>query len=162
MSRRSPWQTALVVVVGAGLSLLGAWTFGYARGELEAQRAAAWQARTDTVRVEIARLDTIYQTDTLRLWRLIRQVDTLVRVDSIPVLAADSARADTALRLLTSSVRACVSTVDLCEQRFAAERRLRVLAESAAARPARNPRPRARAFLVGAALGAGTVLILRR
>jgi len=152
---------ALRAVVG-GLVVAG--LVGWWVGTQAAQRhavAAAWRTRTDTLRVEIARLDTVYRADTVRLWRLVRQVDTLVRVDSIPVLAADSARADTALRGLHQTLTSCVSVVQTCEARLAAERRLRVLAESAAVAGGR-PRPRGRAFAAGALAGAVTVLLLRR
>lgn len=147
----------LAAALAVGCWLL--WRDGYRRGEA----VARWQVRTDTLRLEIARLDTVYRTDTLRLWRLVRIVDTLVRVDSIPVIAADSARADTSLRVLHAGLRSCVAALSTCEQRLAAERRLRVLAESAlVARPDPSPRPRARAFWAGAAAGAGLVLLLRR
>lgn len=141
----------------------GLWTVGYASGERDATRLVRYRDRTDTLRVEIQRLDTVYHTDTLRLWRLLRQVDTLVRVDSIPVLAADSARADTSLRVLYAGLRACATTVQTCEQRVAAERRLRVLAESALAAPgATPPRRTGRAFVTGALAGSAVVLFLRR
>lgn len=162
------WGTWLarvaLVVVCAALCFAGGWAFGYARAELAAQRTlASYRARTDTVRVDIARLDTVYRADTVRLWRLVRQVDTLVRVDSIPVIAADSARATASILTLRAALETCVGVVRTCEQRLSAERRLRQLAEStAAAQAGRSPRSRGRAFWAGAAAGAGTVLLLRR
>lgn len=147
----------LVAALAVGGYVL--WRDGYRRGEA----VARWQVRTDTIRLELARLDTVYRTDTLRLWRLVRTVDTLVRLDSIPVIAADSARADTSLRVVHAGLRSCVAALSTCETRVAAERRLRVLAESAlVARPDPSPRPRARAWWGGVAAGAGLVLLLRR
>ena len=154
---RAVWGA--VATVCAGLLLVGAWTFGYAKGEQD----AGYRVRTDTLRVEIHRLDTVYRADTVRLWRVVRQLDTLVRVDSIPVIASDSARADSSLRVLHAGLRSCVSTVLTCEQRLDAERRLRVIAESAlAGRASTRPPGRGRAFVAGALAGAGTVLLLRR
>ena len=153
------WQQALLATVCGVLVLVAAWTFGYTKGEQD----AGYRFRADTIRVTIARLDTVYRADTVRLWRLVRAVDTVVRVDSIPVIAADSARADSGLRVLYAGLRTCVSTVQTCEQRLDAERRLRVLAESTAgARVSPRGRGRGRAFVAGALVGAGTVLLLRR
>lgn len=153
------WQQILLALLCGALIVVGAWTFGYARGEQD----ASYRAKTDTIRVTIARLDTVYRADTVRLWRIKRAVDTLVRVDSIPVLAADSARADSSLRVLYAGLQACAPTVLTCEQRLDAERRLRVLAESTlAGRSTVRPSRRGRTFVAGALAGAGAVLLLRR
>lgn len=149
------------LLVAAAVAVLGwiVWRDGYTRGTA----TASYQIRTDTLRLEIARRDTLYRTDTLRLWRLVRQVDTLMRIDSIPAIAADSARADTSLRVQRAALQSCVAVLSACELRLSAERRLRQLAESArVARPDPSPRPRARAFWAGAAVGAGLVLLTRR
>ena len=149
------------LLLTAAVALLGwvLWRDGYTRGEEQAR----YLARTDTLRVQIARLDTVYRADTVRLWRTLRVIDTLVRVDSIPVIAADSARADTSLRVLHAGLRSCASALTTCEQRVTLERRLRVVAESAAAaRASPPPRHPARGFVAGALTGAVTVLLLRR
>lgn len=152
-----------LVLVCAALFGAGVWAFGYARGEQDATRMARYQVRTDTLRETIVRLDTVYQRDTLRLWRLLREIDTVVQVESVLVIAGDSSRAAASLQLLRAGLGSCVATLQTCEQRLTAERRLRQLAESTlAAPPGRDPRPRARAFWAGAAAGAATVLLLRR
>lgn len=111
-------------------------------------------ARVDTLRVTLARLDTVYARDTVVLWRTVRAVDTVIRVDSVPVIARDSARADSALRLSLAGLRACLGTVRLCEQRLAVQESLPVAA----------PRPPARGRVFVAGVLAGLVLprLLRR
>lgn len=151
------WQGWLVVA--AATVVLGAvWGSGYRRGAAETYRI-----RTDTLRVTIARLDTVYQRDTLVFWRTKRIVDTLVRVDSIPVIARDSARADTALRATLSSLSACAVALGACERRVSAERQLRVAAESALAARANPTRfSPTMALSVGALVGVLSAIFLMR
>jgi hypothetical protein len=151
------WQGWLALA-GAVVVLGAVWGAGYQRGAAETYRV-----RTDTLRVTIARLDTVYRRDTLVFWRTKRIVDTLVRVDSIPVIARDSARADTALRVTLSAVSACAVALETCERRVSAERQLRVAAESAlAVRGAPSRRSPALAFSVGALAGLLSALLLTR
>lgn len=143
------------------LSLVFALLMSYAYES--GKQAAALHTRTDTLRMTVARLDTVYRTDTVRLWSMVRQVDTLVMVDSIPIIAADSARADSSLRLLRSTLEVCVETVMTCEQRVAAEHRLRVLADSEVVRQSRQAIPQQlRALSIGAMAGAIIALILAK
>lgn len=151
---RTSWTLAAILV---GIVLAGAYRLGYRRAEL-----AGYQVRTDTIRVEIARLDTVYRSDTLVFWRTKRLVDTLVRVDSIPVIARDSSRADSALRVTTAAVQACSVSLLTCEARVARERQLRREAEAAlAVRPAPSPRLPVLAAVGGALAGALTTLLLQ-
>ena len=138
----------------------------YAVGAREA-RLARYARQAAPLRVEVVRLDTVYQRDTLTFWRLKRVVDTLVVPESIPVIARDSARADSALRTTTTALIACSAVVLTCESRVAAERRLREAAEAAlASQPAPAVRLPVRAFTAGVLTGvAGTaaaVLFLLR
>lgn len=151
---RASWSLFALLV---GLFLAGAYRTGYRHAE-----HTAYLVRTDTIRVEIARLDTVYRRDTVVFWRLKRQVDTLVQVDSIPVIARDSSRADSALRVTTAAVEACSVVLLTCEQRVAKERQLRLAAESrAAAPPARSLRLPALAAAGGVLVGVLTTLRLQ-
>lgn len=153
-------RTVLLTLLGVALLAIGVASYraGFQRGAL-----SSYRVRTDTLRVEIARLDTIYQRDTLVFWRLKRQVDTLVRVDSIPVIARDSSRADSSLRALSSTLSACSSALLTCEARVASERSLRVAAESAlAVRAAQNPRLPVLAAVGGVLAGIVSALLLTR
>jgi hypothetical protein len=164
LERLGSWPGQVALVLALASAAVGAvWAHAYREGRAAAHREG-YRQRTDTVRVLLRQLDTVYRADTVRLWRLVRQVDTLVRVDSIPVIAADSARADSALRVTTTALRACVSSVLTCEQRAALEHRLRLAAESALAAPPGRPslRTRARDAGAGALAGAALVLFLRR
>lgn len=140
----------------AVVACLYAYGVGYERGAAETYRV-----RTDTLRLTIARLDTVYQRDTLVLWRTKRIIDTLVRVESIPAIARDSARADTALRVTLAGLSACSAALTTCEARVAAERQLRVAAESALAERA-SRRPPVLALSLGALAGLLTALLLGR
>lgn len=148
----------LLLLAGLGWGGLALYRAGEARGAL-----ASYRSRTDTLRVEIARLDTVYQRDTVVFWRLKRQVDTLVRVDSIPVIARDSSRAESSLRALSAAVSACSSALLTCEARAASERSLRVAAESAlAVQVARRARPPVLAVTAGVLAGIVSALLLTR
>lgn len=151
---RTSWTLFALLV---GIVLAAAYRIGYRHAE-----HTAYRIRTDTIRVEIARLDTVYRRDTVVFWRIKRVVDTLVRVDSIPVIARDSARADSALRLTTSAVQACSVALLTCEERVAKERELRLAAEGrAAAPPARSLRLPALAAAGGVLVGVLTTLLLQ-
>lgn len=146
---------ALVLLAGA-----------YSIGVHDARRAS-YARQVDTLRIRVAELDTVYHRDTVVFWRLKRAVDTLIVPESIPVIARDSSRADSALRTATTTLAVCSAVVVTCELRVAAERRLREAAEAAlGAPPAPTPRLPVRAFSVGVLTGvAGTaaaVLFLRR
>jgi hypothetical protein len=149
-----------VRVVSAALlgALVALVAYGAYRAGARESARLAYERHTDTLRVEIVRLDTVYARDTLTFWRLKRVVDTLVVPESIPVIARDSARAETALRQTTEALTACALVVQTCEQRVAAERRLREAAEAAvAAGLAPAPHRPGRAFGVGVLAGvAGT------
>lgn len=151
-------------LAGATIALVG--YASYAMGAREA-RLAQYERKAQVLRMEVVRLDTVYQRDTAIFWRLQRVTDTLLVPDSIPVLAGDSARADSALRTAAEAVTACSAVVLTCEQRVAAERRLRVAAESALSVPkAPSLSAPAKVFTTGVVVGAlGTaaaVILLRR
>lgn len=153
-------RSVLLTLLGVALLAIGVASYraGYQRGAI-----SSYRVRTDTLRVEIARLDTVYQRDTVVFWRLKRQVDTLVRVDSIPAIARDSSRADSSLRVLSATVSACSSALLTCEARVASERLLRVAAESAlAVQAGRRARPPVLAVTVGALAGIVSALLLSR
>ena len=152
---RASWTLFAILV---GLLLAGSYRLGY-RHAAETE----YRIRTDTLRIEIARLDTVYRRDTVVFWRVKRAVDTLVRVDSIPVIARDSSRADSALRLTTAAVEACSVALLTCEARVAKERQLRLAAEAiVAARPAPSLRLPVLAGVAGVLVGTLTTLLLHR
>ena len=153
------WAVLIMLALVAGCWAI--WSTAYARGRAD-ESLAPYRLRRDTLLREIRHLDTVYRADTVRLWRLVREVDTVVHIDSIPVIASDSARADTAIRLLRTSVTVCVSALSTCEQRVAAEQRLRRLADSLLAVEVGRRRSPVRAGVAGALAGAATVLLLRR
>jgi hypothetical protein len=146
------------VGVVALLLLLGlASSTAYRAGQRSIQ-LAVYQAQADTIRQEIVRLDTVYMRDTTVFWRTKRIVDTLVIVDSIPIIARDSSRADPALRLTLQTVEYCSASVTSCELRLSAEKRLRMLAESTAVAAKAAPPPlRARALDVMGGVLAGVL-----
>lgn len=126
---------AIGVTVGAArLALNRAESRGYSAGYQDAV-SAGWQRRVDTLQTEVARLDTLYVRDTVRLWREVARWDTLTRADTVwlgTVVAADSARSDSALRQADRVITECRATVLSCEVRVARERELRQAAESLA------------------------------
>lgn len=152
---RASWALVALLV---GIVLAGVYRMGYRHAA-----ETAYRVRTDTIRLEIARLDTVYRRDTVVFWRMKRVVDTLVRVDSIPVIARDSARADSALRLATSTIASCSVALLTCEERVARERQLRLAAEGRAGAPAApSLRLPVLAGVAGVLVGTLTTLLLRR
>jgi hypothetical protein len=94
---------ARLVVIGLGLAaavVAGAWEMGRKQGEI-----AGLKERVVVIRDSIRLLDTVYQRDTVRLWRL------------------------KALATADSTIRSCIATVLTCEQRVALEAKRADLAE---------------------------------
>lgn len=101
----------LVVALWLGVAL-------YQRGErligAAQQRERDALARVDSLEQVSARLDTVYQRDTVRLWRSVTQLDTLtVRVES---WKHDTVRVVEYVTRADSTVRACLAVVRTCEE----------------------------------------------
>ena len=120
-------------------------------------RDATLAAKRDTVRVELLRLDTVYQLDTVRLTRWRERWDT-VRQD-VERWKHDTIRVVEYVRVADSTIRACVAALATCEQQKAALTRRAELAEEAYRRTiVQVPSARRRTLeLVGAA-AAGVVI----
>ncbi len=104
-----PWVLALACLA------LAAWAGDGARDA--AGEAARLRAANDSLARVAARVDTVYQRDTLRLWRAVRAVDTLtVTVDQ---WKHDTVRVVEYVQRADLAIRACVATVTTCEQRVA-------------------------------------------
>lgn len=85
-----------------------------ARGRAEAV-GAQLRAENDSLRLAQAQVDTIYQRDTVRLWRVKERWDTAV-------VTVDRWKRDTLevvryVALADSTVRACTAALRTCEQR---------------------------------------------
>ena len=115
---------SLVVVAVIALALYG--REQRQRGRAEAQVAALEQLNDSLKQVQ-ARVEVVYRTDTVRLWRTLarydtaRVTDTLTRNDTVfvPRAVADEA------------VAACTATVLTCEQRVGVrDTRIRVLEQT--------------------------------
>ncbi len=120
-------------------------------------RDATLAAKRDTVRVELLRLDTVYQLDTVRLTRWRERWDT-VRQD-VERWKHDTIRVVEYVRVADSTIRACVAALATCEQQKAALTRRAELAEEAYRRTlVQVPTAKRRTLeLVGAA-AAGVVI----
>ena len=92
-------------------------------------RDATLAGKRDTVRVELLRLDTVYQLDTVRLTRWRERWDT-VRQD-VERWKHDTIRVVEYVRVADSTIRACVAALATCEQQKAALTRRAELAEEA-------------------------------
>ena len=146
------WQALALTLSVAGAALGAAF---YA-GQWVARDATLAAAR-DTVRVELLRLDTVYQRDTVRLTRWRERWDT-VRT-TVDLWKHDTIRVVEYVRVADSTIRACVAALATCEQQKAALTLRAELAEEAYRRTlAQVPSARRRTLeLVGAA-AAGVVI----
>jgi hypothetical protein len=87
-----------------------------ARGRAEAD-GARWRQELDVLAGKVRAVDTVYRADTVRLWRTVRDLDTLtVTVQS---WKHDTVRVVEYVQRADSAVRACVATVLTCETRVA-------------------------------------------
>ena len=146
------WQ-ALTLTLSVAASALGA---AFYAGQWVA-RAAVLAAKRDTVRVELRRLDTVYQRDTVRLTRWRERWDTVRQ--EVDRWKHDTIRVVKYVRVADSTIRACVAALATCEQQKAALTLRAELAEEAYRRTlAQVPSARRRTLeLVGAA-AAGVVI----
>ncbi len=118
------WQALALTLSVAAAALGGAFYAGQ-----WVARDAALAAKRDTVRVELLRLDTVYQLDTVRLTRWRERWDT-VRQD-VERWKHDTIRVVEYVRVADSTIRACVAALATCEQQKAALTRRAELAEEA-------------------------------
>jgi hypothetical protein len=106
----------------------------------------------------LAVLDTVYLTDTLRLWRRVTAWDTLYDTTRITERITDTAWVRGTLAAADTTIRACVRTVLTCEQRVALEARRAELAEAEARRLSVQPPSRRSWWTHAAAAGGGVAL----
>ena len=147
---------ARLVLVGLGLvvAVVGtAYELGRRGGEV-----AGLRAKRTVVVESLAVLDTVYLTDTLRLWRRVTAWDTLYDTTRITERITDTAWVRGTLAAADTTIRACVRTVLTCEQRVALEARRAELAEAEARRLSVQPPSRRSWWTHGAAAGAGVAL----
>jgi len=118
---------ARLVVLGLGLAaavVAGAWEMGRKQGEI-----AGLKERVVVIRDSIRLLDTVYRRDTVRLWRLKTEWDTLYDTARLTERITDTVWVKRALGAADSTIRACIATVLTCEQRVALEAKRADLAE---------------------------------
>jgi hypothetical protein len=120
-------------------------------------RDAALAAKRDTVRVELLRLDTVYQRDTVRLTRWRERWDT-VRT-TVNRWKHDTVEVVRFVQVADSTIRACVAALATCEQQKAALTRRAELAEEAYRRTiVQVPSSRRQALTHAAAAALGVVI----
>lgn len=149
------WQALALTLSVAAAALGGAFYAGQ-----WVARDAVLAAKRDTVRVELLRLDTVYQRDTVRLTRWRERWDTVSR--DVERWKHDTVEVVRFVQVADSTIRACVAALATCEQQKAALTRRAELAEEAYRRTlVRVPSARRRTIeLVGAAaagLAAGRI-----
>ncbi len=111
---RLGWWILLAATAVLSLSLYGAEQ--RRRGAAEAE-GARWKQELDSLRVVARRVDTLYRTDTVRLWRLRERWDTAVvhvekwKTDTVEVVRY--------VQLADSTIRACTAALLTCEERVA-------------------------------------------
>jgi|688.fasta_scaffold07997_18 hypothetical protein len=152
---------ARLVVIGLGLvaAVVGtAYELGRRGGEvagLRAQRAVVVES--------LAVLDTVYLTDTLRLWRRVTAWDTLYDTTRITERITDTAWVRGTLAAADTTIRACVKTVLTCEQRVALEAKRADLAEQQLTVWTHRDRDKERVKMaLSAAAGLTAGLLIRR
>lgn len=105
---------AVALAVALLLATLGGAIIG---AGARARELAEAEARLDSLAAVTARVDTIYQTDSVDVWRLKRSTDTLT-------VTVDQWKHDTVwvveyVERADSTIRACSALVATCEQRVA-------------------------------------------
>lgn len=146
------WQ-ALALTLSVTAAALGG---AFYAGQWVARDAVLAAAR-DTVRVELRRLDTVYQRDTVRLTRWRERWDT-VRQD-VERWKHDTLRVVEYVQVADSTIRACVAALATCEQQKAALTLRAELAEEAYRRTvAQVPSARRRTLELVGAVAAGVVI----
>lgn len=117
-----PWnrRDAAIVALGLLLGLTILWAvphFAEKHGEGKSEIAQGVQAEKQGVKT-LVRLDTVYKTDTVRLTREVTKYrafrDTLKITDTVEVKEF--------VRQTDSTVRACLLTVQTCEQKDSAHK----------------------------------------
>ena len=152
---------ARLALVGLGLAaavVAGAWEMGRKQGEVTALRHQVVVVR-DSIRL----LDTVYQRDTVRLWRLKEQWETIYDTTLITERLTDTVWIRQALVTADSTIRACIATVLTCEQRVALEAKRADLAEQHLTTWAHRDRDKERVKMaLSAAVGLTAGWLIRR
>jgi arylamine N-acetyltransferase len=152
---------ARLALVGLGLAaavVAGAWEMGRKQGEVTALRHQVVVVR-DSIRL----LDTVYQRDTVRLWRLKEQWETIYDTTLITERLTDTVWIRQALVTADSTIRACIATVLTCEQRVALEAKRADLAEQQLTTWAHRDRDKERVKMaLSAAVGLTAGWLIRR
>ena len=152
---------ARLVVIGLGLAaavVAGAWEMGRRQGEI-----AGLKERVVVIRDSIRLLDTVYQRDTVRLWRQVAKWDTLYDTARLTERLTDTVWIRQALVTADSTIRSCIATVLTCEQRVGLEATRANLAEQQLTLWRQRDRDKERAKMaLSAAAGLTAGLLLRR
>jgi hypothetical protein len=152
---------ARFALVGLGLAaavVAGAWEMGRKQGEVTALRHQVVVVR-DSIRL----LDTVYQRDTVRLWRLKEQWETIYDTTLITERLTDTVWIRQALVTADSTIRSCIATVLTCEQRVALEAKRADLAEQQLTAWTHRDRDKERAKMaLSAAAGLAAGWFIRR
>jgi hypothetical protein len=152
---------ARLVVLGLGLAaavVAGAWEMGRKQGEI-----AGLKERVVVIRDSIRLLDTVYRRDTVRLWRLKTEWDTLYDTARLTERITDTVWVKRALGSADSTIRACIATVLTCEQRVALEAKRADLAEQQLTTWTHRDRDKERAKMaLSAAAGLAAGWFIRR
>jgi len=116
----------IALLAMATLAILS-WSDRQLGAERERQRVA--RILYDSLTRELRRVDTVYRSDTVRLWRVKERFDTVT--STVTEWKHDTVRVVEFVRLADSTVRACTAALLTCEQRVGLERQRTSASEQA-------------------------------
>jgi len=103
--------TILAVLVG----MVGLYQYGRSEGVSEG-RAYELALQSTRATANVARVDTLYKRDTIRLWRTVAQYDSIRVTDTIAVVRAESTVVYIPRPVADATINQCVLTLRTCEQ----------------------------------------------